>query len=106
MLGDADIFKDILPIVKHHHERYDGTGYPSQLKGEDIPLMARIAAVADTFDAMTSKRTYRNALPLETVIAEFERCSGTQFDPKIASVFLQILKNNYSSIQEIQEKYK
>ena len=106
MLGDADIFKDILPIVKHHHERYDGTGYPSQLKGEDIPLMARIAAVADTFDAMTSKRTYRNALPLETVIAEFERCSGTQFDPKIASVFLQILKNNYSSIQEVQEKYK
>lgn len=106
MLGDADIFKDIIPIVKYHHERYDGNGYPCQLKGSEIPLIARIAAVADTFDAMTSKRTYRNALPLETVISEFERCSGTQFDPKIASVFLEILKNDFSSIQEIQEKYK
>ena len=106
ILCNAAIFQDIIPIVKHHHERYDGRGYPSQLKGEDIPYMARIAAVADTFDAMTSKRTYRNALPLETVRAEIEKCSGTQFDPKIAKVFLDILDNHYNEIQEIQEKFK
>lgn len=106
ILCNTAIFQDIIPIVKHHHERYDGRGYPSQLKGEDIPYMARIAAVADTFDAMTSKRTYRNALPLETVRAEIEKCSGTQFDPKIAKVFLDILDNHYNEIQEIQEKFK
>ena len=69
MLGDAAIFTDILPIVKHHHERYDGRGYPSQLVGEDIPYVARIAAVADTFDAMTSKRSYRDSLPIDVVRA-------------------------------------
>ena len=105
ILAPATIFQDIIPIVKHHHERYDGKGYPSQLKGEDIPLFARIAAIADTFDAMTSKRTYRDELSLETVIAEIERCKGTQFDPKIADVFLDILKNDYHEIEEIREKY-
>ncbi len=105
ILAPATIFQDIIPIVKHHHEKYDGKGYPSQLKGEDIPLFARIAAIADTFDAMTSKRTYRDELSLETVIAEIERCKGTQFDPKIADVFLDILKNDYHEIEEIREKY-
>lgn len=81
-------------------------GYPSQLAGEDIPYFARIAAVADTFDAMTSKRTYRDALPLEVVKAEIERCAGTQFDPKIAKVFLDILNKNYEEIQKIQEQYR
>lgn len=106
MLGDAAIFIDILPIVKHHHERYDGRGYPSQLVGEDIPYVARIAAVADTFDAMTSKRSYRDSLPIDVVRAEIERCSGTQFDPNIAKVFLDIMDNDFDSIREIQEKYK
>ena len=106
MLGDAAIFTDILPIVKHHHERYDGRGYPSQLVGEDIPYVARIAAVADTFDAMTSKRSYRDSLPIDVVRAEIERCSGTQFDPNIAKVFLDIMDNDFDLIREIQEKYK
>ena len=106
MLGEAAIFKDILPIVHRHHERYDGHGYPGQLKGNEIPFLARIAAVADTFDAMTSKRSYRDALPLDVVIAEIEKCSGSQFDPEIATVFLDILRNKYSLIQEIQKKYK
>ena len=105
ILAPATIFQEILPIVKHHHEKFDGKGYPSQLAGESIPVFARIAAVADTFDAMTSKRTYRDALPIETVIAEFERCKGTQFDPQIADVFLDILRNEYHEIEEIQEKY-
>ena len=106
MLGNAEIFKDIIPVVLHHHEKYDGNGYPSKLAGNDIPLVARIAAIADTFDAMTSKRTYRDALPIEVVIEEFQRCSGTQFDPEITNIFLDILKNDYNKIQEIQENYK
>ena len=106
ILGDVTMFKNIIPIVLHHHERFDGRGYPSQLSGEDIPLFARITAIADTFDAMTSKRSYRNALPLEVVIEEIEKCSGTQFDPKIAPVFLNILKNEYIKIKEIQENTK
>ena len=106
ILGNVSMFNDIIPIVMHHHERFDGRGYPSQLVGEDIPLFARIAAVADTFDAMTSRRSYRDALPLEVVIAEIEKCAGTQFDPKIAKVFLEILRNEYEKIEEIQAKFK
>ncbi len=103
ILSTATIFKDIIPIVKHHHERYDGHGYPSQLKGEDIPYLARIAAIADSFDAMTSKRTYRNPLPIEVVIDEFKKYKGAQFDPALTDVFLDILENHYNEIQEIQQ---
>lgn len=105
ILSTATIFQDLIPIVKHHHERYDGNGYPGKLKGEDIPYFARIAAIADTFDAMTSKRTYRDALPLDVVRSEFERCKGTQFDSKICDVFLDILNNHYDEIVEIQNRY-
>ena len=106
ILSTASIFQDIIPIVKHHHEKYDGHGYPSQLKSEEIPYFARIAAIADSFDAMTSRRTYRDSLPIETVISEFERCKGTQFDPELDDIFLDILKNHFDEIKEIQEKYK
>lgn len=106
ILSTATIFKDIIPIVKHHHERYDGHGYPSQLQGNHIPYLARITAIADSFDAMTSRRTYRDSLPLETVMAEFERCKGTQFDPELTDVFLDILRNHFDEIKTIQEKYK
>ena len=105
ILSNATIFRDILPIVKHHHERYDGNGYPGKLKGEDIPYLARIAAVADSFDAMTSKRTYRDSLPLDVVKSEIERCKGTQFDPAIADAFLDILDTQYAEISQIQSKY-
>lgn len=105
ILSTATIFKDLLPIVKHHHERYDGKGYPSQLQGENIPYLARITAIADTFDAMTSRRPYRNALELEFVITEFEKCSGTQFDPNLAPVWIDILKNKFNEIKEIMDKY-
>lgn len=105
ILSNATIFKDIIPIVYHHHEKYNGTGYPSKLAGEDIPLLARITAVADTFDAMTSKRSYRNALPLEVVRNEIQKCSGSQFDPKIADIFLDILDNHYDEILNIQNKF-
>ena len=106
ILCNAEVFQDIIPIVKHHHERFDGNGYPGKLKGNDIPYLARIAAVADTYDAMTSRRTYRDPLSLDVVKAEIERCSGTQFDPEIAKVFLDILNNHYDEVNEIQEQFK
>lgn len=106
ILSNATIFQDMIPIVYYHHEKYDGTGYPSGLKGNDIPFFARITAVADTFDAMSTKRSYRNALPLSVVRNEIEKCSGTQFDPDIAKVFLEILDHHYDEILNIQNKYK
>lgn len=105
ILSNASIFADIIPIVKHHHERYDGKGYPSRLVGEDIPYLARIVSVADTFDAMTSHRSYRQALDFGYTMNEIERCKGTQFDPAIADVFLEILRTNKDKIIEIQQKY-
>ena len=105
ILSNATIFKDIIPIVKHHHERYDGCGYPSKLAGDNIPYLARITALADTFDAMTSKRTYRDALNVDTVIAEIEKCRRVQFDPQIADVFLDILHNHFNEVEEIMQKY-
>ena len=104
ILSNASIFADIIPIVKHHHERYDGKGYPARLAGEDIPYLARI--VADTFDAMTSRRSYRQALDFDYTTNEIERCKGTQFDPAIADVFLEILRTNQDKITEIQKKYQ
>lgn len=102
ILSNATIFKDIIPIVKHHHERYDGNGYPGRLKGEDIPYLARIATVADAFDAMTSKRSYRDSLPLDVVRNEIEKNMGLQFDPEIAKVFLHILDTKPDEIRRIQ----
>ncbi len=83
-------FAEIKEFVRGHHERHDGAGYPDRLKGEDIPLGARIIAVADTYDAMTSTRSYRKALSHETAVAEIARCSGTQFDPQVVEAFLRI----------------
>lgn len=105
ILSTSKTFSEYIPIVKYHHERYDGFGYPDKLKGEEIPYFARIAAVADTFDAMTSKRPYRDALPLDIVKEEFKKFSGIQFDPQIAKVFLDILENDIDKITEIQNSY-
>ncbi len=90
ILKDIPLLEDILPGVMHHHERFDGKGYPARLTGDAIPLYARIIALADTFDAMSSTRSYRSAMPREKVLAEFARCAGTQFDPKLAAAFLTI----------------
>jgi HD-GYP domain-containing protein (c-di-GMP phosphodiesterase class II) len=76
--------------LKCHHERYDGKGYPAGLVGEAIPISARIIAIADTYDAMTSDRSYRIALTHETAISEIKRCAGSQFDPKLANLFVEI----------------
>ena len=81
-----------LAEILYHHERYDGSGYPKGLEGEDIPLGARILAIADVFAAMTSERPYSDALPLEQALEEIKRGAGTQFDPKMVEVFLRIVK--------------
>lgn len=81
----------VLGVVRSHHERWDGRGYPDGLAGEDIPLAARVLAVADTLDAMTSHRAYRRGLPWEEVVEEIRRCSGAQFDPRIVEAFEEAL---------------
>lgn len=105
ILSNATIFEKAIPIVKHHHERYDGFGYPEKLSGENISYLARIAAVADSFDAMTSRRTYRDSMPMDIVKGEIEKNKGTQFDPNIADKFLDILNNHYDEIEAIRNKY-
>ncbi|MBM3790473.1 MAG: HD domain-containing protein [Acidobacteria bacterium] len=82
---------DVLGYIRHHHERFDGTGYPAGLRGSDIPLGARIIAVAEAFDAMTRNRPYRLALSAETALVELERNKGTQFDPRVVAAFLEIV---------------
>ena len=106
ILSTASTFADILPIVKHHHEKYNGFGYPSKLKGDAIPYLARIAAVADSFDAMTSIRPYRTALSLDIAIDEIRKNLGIQFDPEIGQAFLDILENELDKIIAIQNKFK
>ena len=81
-------------IIVHHHEKYAGGGYPDDLRGEQIPLGARIMAVADTFDAMNSRRSYRNPLPREAIISELEKVSGAQLDPAVVNIFLKMLKED------------
>jgi HD-GYP domain-containing protein (c-di-GMP phosphodiesterase class II) len=88
ILEPIDFYKPIFPAIRHHHERFDGKGYPSRLAGKNIPLPSRIMTIADTFDAMTSTRAYRKALPVADAIAEIRRCTGTQFDPDIVPAFL------------------
>ncbi len=82
-----------LPAILHHHERYDGKGYPSGLKGENIPLEARILSIADAYDAMTSPRPYREQLTPQEALDELKRCAGTQFDPEFVDVFCKIIES-------------
>jgi putative two-component system response regulator len=88
ILEPIPFFRPLLPAILYHHERFDGKGYPSRLAGKNIPFASRIMTIADTFDAMTSTRAYRKALPASDAIAEIRRCSGTQFDPDIVPAFL------------------
>lgn len=91
-------------MIRHHHERYDGKGYPDHLKGEEIPLYARILAVADAYDSMVNGRTYRCAFsPIES-IAELERCNGTQFDPEIVKVFVKALSSDERFLRKVKEQ--
>lgn len=90
ILRDIPLMEDVLPGVLYHHERWDGKGYPHKIAGEKIPRMARIIALADTFDAMSSNRSYRSAMPRAAVLAEIQKCAGAQFDPELAKVFVTL----------------
>src|SRR5271166_3610548 len=93
----------VIPIVRNHHERWDGQGYPDGLKGEEIPRLARIVGVADAFDAMTSDRPYRPGMAADAAFAEVEKQKGRQFDPQCATVFLEIRAR---IVQEMQAQTK
>ena len=96
ILQQLAIYKDSLGVVRHHHERYDGTGYPDGLKGEEIPLGARIVAVADSYDVMTSDRPYARARSVREGIEELIWCKGTHFDPKIVDAFVRVLNREHN----------
>ena len=92
ILRPLQILRPVIPIIMHHHERYDGSGYPSRLKKNKIPQGARIMAVADAFEAMVYGRPYRERMHIDAAIKEIKKKSGTQFDPKVVDAFLKIIK--------------
>lgn len=97
----SDIYKDIYPIMYYHHERYDGKGYPTGIKGKQIPLLARILSICDSFDAIVSKRTYKEGATIEFALSEIEKGAGTQFDPELAPKFVKMVENNIEYIEKI-----
>ena len=105
IVSTSSIFRDIVPIIYSHHERFDGNGYPQKLKGDQISFLARIVSVADAFDAMTSRRSYRDEMDLDYVKNQIQEGSGTQFDPEVAKVMLNILENKLDKINEIRNKF-
>jgi diguanylate cyclase (GGDEF)-like protein/PAS domain S-box-containing protein/putative nucleotidyltransferase with HDIG domain len=94
-------FERLVPIVRHHHERFDGTGYPDGLAGEDIPPESRILSVLDVFDALTHQRSYRKAQSKEEALAEIERGAGTQFDPVVAKAFLALVRRRGDGLRAL-----
>ena len=90
ILKDVQIQEDLAAGARYHHERFDGRGYPDGLAGQNIPWVARIIAVADTFDAMSSTRPYRKSLPEDFIVNEIKNCAGTQFDPAVVEKFLEL----------------
>ncbi|WP_374719247.1 bifunctional diguanylate cyclase/phosphohydrolase [Parageobacillus toebii] len=99
-------FDDLIPLVELHHERYDGKGYPYGLKGEEIPKLARILCIIDSFDAMTTERPYQRTKTFEEAVSEIMRCAGTQFDPFYAKLFTKFIQEKYlSRVHEQLEKY-
>ena len=94
ILGPLSSLKDVALLVRHHHERFDGTGYPDGLRGEEIPLGSRIIAVADAVDAMRSTRPYRKRLSLEGTLLELQKAKGRQLDPKLVEIATSVLERS------------
>lgn len=88
-LSNHPFFAQMLPAIRGHHERIDGEGYPDKLNGDEVPLIARVILVVDTYDAMSETRAYRKGMPVEAVYAELKKYAGTQFDPQLVKIFLQ-----------------
>lgn len=101
----SDIYKDIYPIMYYHHERYDGKGYPTGIAGRQIPFLARILSICDCFDAIVSKRTYKEGASIEFALSEIQKGAGTQFDPDIAPSFILMVENNIGYIQKIYTEF-
>lgn len=91
-LAKHSFFAEILPAIRGHHERFDGKGYPDKKRGDEVPLIARVILVVDTYDAMSQDRSYRKGLPDEVIYAEIQKYAGTQFDDQLAKTFLQAHK--------------
>jgi putative nucleotidyltransferase with HDIG domain len=98
LIAPLDLSPNVVSIIRHHHERYDGGGYPDGLKGDEIPYLARIIGLVESFDAMVADRPYRKAMPLIEVISELKRCAGTHFDPALVTVLLEIIAERGSMI--------
>ena len=94
IVGKIDELKEVASIIRHHHERYDGTGYPDGLSGEVIPKFARILAIADSYETLISNRIYRSALIVEDALKEIEKNAGTQFDPQLTKLFVGIMRSD------------
>jgi HD-GYP domain-containing protein (c-di-GMP phosphodiesterase class II) len=92
LVSPIGIPPEVLEVIRHHHERFDGLGYPDGLKQQKIPLLARILTVADAFDSMVNDQPYRTGMPIGAIQLELETCSGTQFDPDIVQTFLSIIR--------------
>ena len=105
ILSRVKIFQKIALIVKHHHERFDGRGYPDGLKGELIPIESRIIAIADSFDAMTSSRPYRSEMSIKDTVNEIIFHKGDQFDPKIVDIIQEIYRKDYAFLKSIPPIY-
>ncbi len=101
----SDIYKDIYPIMYYHHERYDGKGYPTGISGRQIPFLARILSICDSFDAIVSKRTYKEGASIEFALSEIQKGAGTQFDPDLAPNFISMVENNIEYIQKIYTEF-
>ncbi|EGT3617532.1 diguanylate cyclase [Clostridium perfringens] len=100
IIKSVNSLKEVVPLILYHHERYDGFGYPEGLKGEEIPYLARVLTVIDSFDAMTSNRPYNKRKTYEEGLEELNRCSGTQFDSKIVKIFTEVVRENINEIQD------
>ncbi|MEX0799301.1 MAG: HD-GYP domain-containing protein [Bacteriovoracaceae bacterium] len=100
ILKGFSVFEKVARFAKHHHERYDGRGYPDGLKGEQIPFYSRIILIADTFDAMTSTRVYRKGLPYEVAFEELTEFAGSQFDPKLVVSFIEGMRKEQSKKED------
>jgi putative nucleotidyltransferase with HDIG domain len=107
-LAHVEFYARLIPGVRYHHERFDGSGYPHEISGEDIPLVSRLILVVDTFDAMTADRAYRKGLPPEVARQELKDFAGRQFDPRLVKIFCEAQpkwrKEDYLFVQEMEEE--
>lgn len=106
LVKSMGISHQIISIIRHHHEFFDGTGHPDGLKGEEIPLLARVVSIADSFDAMVTDRPYRKAFSIEEAILELRRCVGTQFDPLLVEPFIEVVDEKMESVLKLIHEHQ